>query len=657
MKERAVIETVPTTGLKGVVRWLLRSVLVLPVLALLFGCTSIPIHADRTSVSSVYRELRHSALDSDEYSDATRAVLHRYDWDKTFQTQPVQVLQQLHVKMLADNRPDLLPALVELNYFHANRMLHSANPLEKRAAGDYFLASSIYGYFYLLSTATEAQLNPFDPGPGFVRDFYNRALARAFLVPESPVAAVRLEAGARRPLIGQVEVSLNAGSFPWPLNQFAEIVMADEYSVHGLTVRNRQAGLGAPLILTGKKEAQNIPPPRAPATLFLRVEGALKEWGAGSLRASLELYPGFERGEVRIAGRSFPLEIDATAPWAYALNNPEVWKLGYRQFFSGREIVKSGIYPFRPYRPGTIPVVFVHGTFSSPVAWAEMLNTLWADPAVSNRFQPWVFIYNTGNPLVWSAANLRDALMDTVKRLDPEGRDPALRDIVVIGHSQGGILAKLAVTPTGDKLWRLVSDQELKDLNVPDDIRAQLRRALFVEPVPYVTRVVFVATPHRGSYRATGFIRTLAEKLVSLPGDLLRFTAQVTRPDNLETVPPLLRMRLPTSIFGMSPENPVQLALAEMPPAPGVVSHSIIPVSGRRPLAEDDDGLVAYRSAHVAYAASELVVHAGHSCLNEPAVIEEVRRILLEHLGTFDAKFRPEGAAAQGQALKRPTGY
>jgi hypothetical protein len=41
---------------------------------------------------------------------------------------------------------------------------------------------------------------------------------------------------------------------------------------------------------------------------------------------------------------------------------------------------------------------------------------------------------------------------------------------------------------------------------------------------------------------------------------------------------------------------------------------------------------VAYTSAHVDYVASELVVRGGHSCLNHPATIEEVRRILREHL-------------------------
>ena len=47
---------------------------------------------------------------------------------------------------------------------------------------------------------------------------------------------------------------------------------------------------------------------------------------------------------------------------------------------------------------------------------------------------------------------------------------------------------------------------------------------------------------------------------------------------------------------------------------------------------EGRDGVVAYPSAHVDYVESELVVRGPHSCQNLPATIEEVRRILHEHL-------------------------
>ena len=51
------------------------------------------------------------------------------------------------------------------------------------------------------------------------------------------------------------------------------------------------------------------------------------------------------------------------------------------------------------------------------------------------------------------------------------------------------------------------------------------------------------------------------------------------------------------------------------------------------PKDEATDGVVAYESAQLDGVDSELVVESGHSCLSHPFVIDEVRRILLMHLG------------------------
>jgi hypothetical protein len=51
-------------------------------------------------------------------------------------------------------------------------------------------------------------------------------------------------------------------------------------------------------------------------------------------------------------------------------------------------------------------------------------------------------------------------------------------------------------------------------------------------------------------------------------------------------------------------------------------------------LEQGRDGLVAYDSAHVTPVESELVVRSGHSVQDNPACIEEIRRILLEHAAT-----------------------
>ena len=103
----------------------------------------------------------------------------------------------------------------------------------------------------------------------------------------------------------------------------------------------------------------------------------------------------------------------------------------------------------QPYRPGKIPVVLVHGTASSPARWAELVNELNGDPKIRERFQIWLFIYDSGRPVGYSAGRLRKALTNTVHELDPEGKDPGLQNMIVMGHSQGGLLTKLTAIDSG----------------------------------------------------------------------------------------------------------------------------------------------------------------------------------------------------------------
>jgi len=280
--------------------------------------------------------------------------------------------------------------------------------------------------------------------------------------------------------------------------------------------------------------------------------------------------------------------------------------------------------------------VFVHGTFSSPVWWAEMMNTLSADPVLAKHCQFWYFIYNSGNPVVYSANRLREALTAKVKEVDPEGRDPALQQMVVVGHSQGGLLTKLTVTDTRDRLWNVLNTNRLETLKLSSTERELIEKYLFYKPLPFVKEVVFISTPHRGSYLATGFARSLARKFVSLPRQLLDQSKELVGLKEKLGMPGELK-GLPTSLDSMRPDNPFLLALAEIPPAPGVKAHSIIAVQGEGDYHQGKDGLVKYSSAHVDYAESEFIVRSFHSCQDKPATIEEVRRILREHIASLPA--------------------
>jgi len=89
---------------------------------------------------------------------------------------------------------------------------------------------------------------------------------------------------------------------------------------------------------------------------------------------------------------------------------------------------------------------------------------------------------------------------------------------------------------------------------------------------------------------------------------------------------------MPTSLDSMSPKNKTLMVLADIPIEPGVTSHSIIAVKGDGDPTEGNDGVVEYKSAHLDGVKSEFIVRSERSCQEHSFTIEEVRRILLEHL-------------------------
>ena len=332
-----------------------------------------------------------------------------------------------------------------------------------------------------------------------------------------------------------------------------------------------------------------------------------------------------------------PLESDLSAQLAYNLNQPALWRLDITSFFLGKSPIPTGLYFIKPYNPAQVPVVFVHGTASSPVWWAEMANTLLADPILRKQCQFWFYFYDSGKSVSLSAREFRKTLTARVAELDPRSRHKALREMVIIGHSQGGLLTKLTAVDTGDKIIRGVTGKGLKELDLTPEQRNLIREKAVFEPLPFVDRVVFISTPHRGSFLAGDWVRNLVRRLVFLPMDIIKQTVILGKALAAAEVPEEWRFTEGrTSIDSMSPKNPSLLALADIPLAPGVKGHSIISVQGEGDPHLGNDGVVEYKSAHVDYVESEFIVKSGHSCQGHPLTIEEVRRILLLHLNETD---------------------
>jgi len=606
-------------------------IMLLAFAVLVSGCAT-PAGVRKVNARAAYEDTVANPLSDDVLSDDTKVVLERFDLYRQFASSPEAAIALLHEKALCDGRRDLLYALAEIAYLHGENLHASFFPGNRKAASDYFLLSAVYAYLYILGNMREPAPAAFDYRFRTACDLYNFSLWRG--LSNGNGGRLVFPEGRRQLPVGSLAMTVNRANFPWPVEEFNEFIPSSKFAVRGITVRNRTPGMGLPLIGLRKNTKDAFMAEQAiPVTAFLRMEGGLPELTAGTASASLELYSAYDDAEVSVNNHVVPLQTDTTTPTAYTLEHESLlWDYGIKAFLGKLAAVSNKLYLMQPYQPGRIPVVFVHGTMSSPVWWTEMWNTLRADPELRRTYQFWFFMYNSNALVTISAADLRDRLRSQVAALDPEGKDPALRQMVVVGHSQGGLLANLTAVDTGDRLLRSLTDKDIETLDISDAQKALLRRALIIEPLPFVKRVVYISTPHRGSYRSSLWIRKIAQKIINLPSDIVAFplNAYAFLKDDVKN---MFGDRLPvTSLDSMSPANPVMKVLADMPLAPGVKGNSIIAVQNPDdPKEEWNDGVVQYSSAHIEGMESEFIVHTGHSCQGHPLTIEEVRRILISH--------------------------
>ena len=200
----------------------------------------------------------------------------------------------------------------------------------------------------------------------------------------------------------------------------------------------------------------------------------------------------------------------------------------------------------------------------------------------------------------------------------------------------GGLVCQMQVTNSGRTIWNESFGSRAQELysQIPNDSR--VKRSLIFQADPAIGRVIFVATPHRGTSLAGGWIGAITIWLIRLPSNLLdeipKVMAQAlnSRSQRAE-VPGTL---LSTSIHQLSPNSPLLRALDQLPIRAS--HHSIIGDRGRGDSPNSSDGIVPYSSTHLTSAESEKIVPTGHQPLVDPRAVEEIRRILLLNLGIRD---------------------
>ena len=601
----------------------------------LAACSSSPVGVSRVDPNVVHERLTRSALSTKSLSSASYNVLLEANLDALYAADPEKALEQLHdLAVSGSGGPRQLFAAAEASFLHA----------ERTGKRPYFLAAALYAWAYLFPEDPSEAPSPFDPRFRLAANLYNRGLTSALEARES--RQVVLSGGTLDLPFGQLEVAFDQTQLTWQDRRMTAFAPIAEFRVFGLQAHYREPGIGAPLAASLAALSDEGPPGdllRAeltlPVTALLRSPRSRTALAWPPFESTLEVHVPDITEAVEIAGRRVPLETEPTAVLAFSLNDSPVWKQEYLRFLQALPFAHgelSELYATVPHRRGRIPVVFVHGTASSFGRWAEMFNRLAADARVRARYEFWFFSYDSGSPIIWSSMLLRESLARAVKLLDPQGTDPGLRRMVVVGHSQGGLLTKMTAIDSGTRFWDLTFKQPLESLDVSPETRDLLQRTIFVTPLPFVKRVVFLATPHHGSVLTVGgFAEWVADRLrgfMTMPIKLAGVMSDIaTNRDALVLSSADATPRMATSLDQMNPRNNFLQTLAAIPLAPGVAANSIIAVKGSGPVEEGGDGVVNYTSAHIDGVESELVVDSAHSLQDRPETVEEVRRILLYH--------------------------
>jgi hypothetical protein len=233
----------------------------------------------------------------------------------------------------------------------------------------------------------------------------------------------------------------------WDPGFFSSFTPASEVKQKSIKRKNVDPGVGGTLVGVRKNNPLEPFYPAvgisAPATALLDFQGN---------HVTLTLVDPTEKPKSRIDGVDSKLAADFSAPLAYYPQHIEMLEGLMGAVRVQQHMNITGLYMLQPYDPDRIPLIFVHGLISTPRMWRNVINEIETDPDLRRRYQCWVFAYPTGNPPLYSALRLREELTKVQQRY------PASKDMVLVGHSMGGILSRAQVTTVERDSWDVIGE-------------------------------------------------------------------------------------------------------------------------------------------------------------------------------------------------------
>lgn len=618
-------------------RVFIRLLLLSASLLLQVGCTTVEfVELREIPANPITEKLTKTAFGSAAPSARTQSFLSITGYSSG--DDYVRMLRHCRLHVRSAHHREALNASAEISYLAAC----SARDDDPGLAMELYLDAARDAWSVITLPGDDGNLQ--DPNGRGVRDtveFYNTSLREMLrLVKHS--GDYRFGNSIRMPVSGRL-VSVD---IPFPTEwltkqQLGEFAFVSDYELTNLRNRHTTDGVGVPIMVRRARPTTMPDGSRSlekyyakdltlPVTVVARFGPKQSQPGAPDVE--LQLFDPRESDGVLVGETLLPMQSDISTPLAWFLTDPRNSLLETFAFFwPDKAKPLEGLYMVQPYDPDRIPVLMVHGIWSSPITWMEMFNDLQADPVLREKYQFWFYMYPTGEPLTFAVAKLRDRLKEVRQSCDPHGQNPKLDQTVMVGHSMGGLMAYLMTVDSENKLWNALSQIPVEKIQADPATKSQIQRVFFFESDESIDRIVTIASPFRGSGYSNFFTQWLSGSLVSLPNTTSRLSQLIFKQNHQSVWDRMFAPR--TSVDSLNRNSAVLQLVAQTALPDEVEHHNVIGISKGKTRRDWSDGVVKVESAAREDVDSEIHVKASHSKIHRhPTTIAEVRRVLLEHL-------------------------
>lgn len=519
-----------------------------------------------------------------------------------------------------------------------------------------WLQAARYAYAYLFFTSRSAGERAFEDRQTQVRDYYNLAVQET--------ATILFEAHGQSSNVSSdiapfsisgwlIKTDLSGTNVAQSEQPIHNLYAAPALAFTGLRSQYRRDGFGAELVadrsvktdagvLTRNSDSKDHLAARPPwsempypvVTALLRFESDSLADILATTEVTFAVYDPYRHFATQLHSQHIPLAGHFTAGYGLWLAQAGFARQSIRTLL-GREqnFDRPHVYLMQPYDPDRRVILMIHGLASSPEAWVNVANEIMGDEILREKFQVWQVYYPTNIPISINHFAIRNAINAVLHHYDPQGSAIASKNMVVIGHSMGGVIARLMISSSENLMNEVLRDVEFKPKR-RQHIEARIGPILQFSPMPEVSRAIFIAAPHRGTPFAGQRIGRFVARMIKLPITILEDFADMLQSSADDSGPnPKQPLYLPNSVDNLNADDDFILAAAKLPISSTVKYHSIIARTHSDGKLEDsDDGLVPYQSAHLPDAVSEKVIVSGHSVQETAEAILELKRILLEDL-------------------------